>query len=213
MNQVIKLKKLSSLSYFSRNTLSQVLNITDKNLYETIQRWIRKGLLIQLKRGLYVTREYYNNNARKDDYYMFIANKLKEPSYLSLEFILQKYGIISESIFGYSSITLKLKRNYLNEFGTFIYRNITERLFTGFTIQTYGNYEIKEATKMKALFDYLYLKLLRIQAIDLQLLRSYRFNLDKLTKKEEKELLLYCNLTEIKKYINLLSILKDAYDI
>ena len=213
MNQVKNLQFLTTLSYFTRNTLSQIIDIPKKNLYSAIQRWIKNKRLLQLKRGLYVTREYYDKNERKDDYRLFVANKLREPSYLSLEFVLQKYGILSESVFALTSITLKSKRSYKNGLGFFTYKNISSRLFTGFEIKTYGGYEVKEATKMKALFDYLYLKLLRIQKIDSELLESFRLNLEKLKKSELREFLRYCKETQIQKYIDLLPQLRQAYDI
>ncbi len=106
MNQVKNLQFLASLSYFTINTLSQIVDISEKSLYSDILRWIKNKKLLILKRGLYVTREYYDKNARKDDYRLFIANKLREPSYVSLEFVLQKYGILSESVFAITSITL-----------------------------------------------------------------------------------------------------------
>ena len=213
MNQVKNLKSLVKLSYFTRSTLSQLIDLPDKSLYTDIARWVRNKKIMPLKRGLYVMGEYYDKNARKDDYRLFIANKLREPSYISLEFVLQKYGLLSESVFAITSIALKSKRSYKNELGLFTYKNISSKLFTGFEIRTYGGYEVKEATKMKALFDYLYLKLLRIQKINSDLLLSFRLNLEKLKKSESQEFGRYCNQTKIQKYIDLLAILREAYDI
>ena len=61
MNQVKNLEKLENLSYFDKNTLSQVINTSDKTLYDNIQRWLKNNTIVQLKRGLYVTRKYVDS--------------------------------------------------------------------------------------------------------------------------------------------------------
>ncbi len=213
MNQVNKLKQLSELSYFNRTTLQHLYeNISTKSLYENIQRWIDKGYLIQLKKGLYVTKEYLNKTDNKEAYKEFIANKLKFPSYLSLEYVLQKYSIISESTFVYTSISQKTKQTYENKLGVFSYRNIKDELFTGFNITQKGIYKIQEATKAKALFDYMYLKLLNTETFTKELLLSFRLNLDELTKDELQEFDKYCKLTQIQKFQELPKLLKQTYD-
>ena len=181
MNQVEKLKKLENLSYFNKITLQQYCNITDNSLYSNIKRWLKSHRLIQLRKGLYVTSTYLQNLPNKQAYCEFVANKLREPSYLSVEYVLQKYSILTEAVYSFTSITLKSKRAYKNTLGTFFYRNLKDELFCGFTIKSYGHFEIKEATKSKALFDYLYLKTLRISIINKEFLKSLRLNLDEIT--------------------------------
>ncbi|MBL7158861.1 hypothetical protein ISS85_00075 [Candidatus Microgenomates bacterium] len=200
MNQVQNLKKFSDLSYFDKNTLSQFIKLSDKSLYAAINRWIKNGKIIQLKKGLYVTGDYIDKMSGKQAYLDFIANRLKFPSYLSLEYVLQKYSVLSESVFSITSITLKSKRIYRNKLGIFIYRSIRESLFTGYAIKKNNGFEIKEATKAKALFDYLYLKLFRIKSPDKQLLNSFRLNLDEFSSEDKREFDDYCQLLGIKKY-------------
>jgi len=209
MNQVQNLKKLSSLSYFDKNTLSQFVELSDSSLYTIINRWLNNGKIIQLKKGLYVSGDYVDKISAKQAYLEFIANKLNFPSYLSLEYVLQKYSVLSESVFSPTSITLKSKRIYKNQLGTFIYRSIKESLFTGYTIKKNGEFEIKEATKAKALFDYLYLKLFRIRSLDKKLIDSFRLNLGEFDGENKKEFDSYCQLSEIKKYKKLPSLLFD----
>lgn len=210
MNQVKKLKALETLSYFDKNTLAQVIELSDNSLYSNIKRWLKNGLLIQLKKGCYVTRAYYDRLQDKESYLDFIGNKLREPSYLSLECVLQKYSILSEAVYAYTSITLKSKRIYTNQLGTFLYRNICEKLFTGYTIKSYGNFEIKEASKAKALFDYFYLRFYRIFSINKTLLKSLRLNLDEFTKKDFKEFLGYCKLSKKQIFFDLAKLLSKG---
>lgn len=207
MNQVQNLRKLNNLSYFDKNTLSQFIELSDSSLYAAINRWLKKGRIIQLKKGLYVTSDYLDKMSGSQSYLEFIANKLKSPSYLSLEHVLQKYSILSESVFSITSITLKSKRIYKNRLGAFIYRNVRENLFSGYTIKRNDGFEIKEASKAKALFDYLYLKLFRVKSPNKELINSLRLNLDEFTSKDKQEFCSYCQLPEIKKYKALPSLL------
>jgi predicted transcriptional regulator of viral defense system len=214
MNQIKKLSKISNLSYFDTNTLSLIYPELSKNsLYSNIKRWIKKGQLIQIKKGMYVTKEYVLNIQDKSSYKEFLANKIKYPSYLSTEYVLQKYSILSDAIYAYTSVTLKSKNTYTNNFGRYMYRNITRKLFLGYEIKEVGGYEIKEATKAKALFDYLYLKLYRIRNITEDVLLELRLNLDEFEKKDMDEFEKYCKLIGIEKYTNLPNILTKAYDI
>ena len=208
MNQVKKIKKLENLSYFNKDTISQYIDAKTNTLFTDINRWIKNDILIQLKKGFYVTSNYYEKIQNKTLYLEFISNKLREPSYLSLEYILQKYSILTESVYAITSITIKSSRIYKNKLGFFIYRNIKDILFTGFNILESNGFAVKEATKAKALFDWMYLKLLRLKKFDLALLESFRLNLENFKPKEFKEFELYCELTGIKKYLQLASMIK-----
>jgi len=207
MNQVKKLKQVENLSYFDRPTLGQIINVKKKALYENISRWVSQEKLIQLKNGLYVTGKYYNGLENKEAYVEFIANRLRFPSYLSLEYILQKYSLISESVYAYTSVTLKTKNEYQNKLGRFIYRNISKDLFDGFEIKEKNGFEIKQASAAKALFDYLYLKFYRKKNINRALLNSLRLNLEELNSHDKSELERFCQRTNIEKFAKLPSLL------
>ena len=207
MNQVKKLKQVENLSYSNRPTLGQIINVKKKALYENISRWVDQEKLIQLKNGLYVTGKYYNSLENKEAYIEFIANRLRFPSYLSLEYILQKYSLISESVYAYTSVTLKTKKEYQNKLGHFIYRNISRDLFGGFEIKEKNGFEIKQANVAKALFDYLYLKLYRKKDINKALLNSLRLNLEELNSQDKSEFKDFCQKTNIKKFAKLPNLL------
>lgn len=200
MKQVNKLKNLENLSYFGKGAISQYIDIKTESLSVDINRWIKEGTLIQFKKGLYTTSNYFERVNDKSLYIEFIANKLRTPSYLSLEYMLQKYSILSEAVYSITSITTKAGRSYDNTLGLFLYRNIKESLFTGFDIMDYNDFKIAQATKAKALFDWLYLKFLRTQNINLAILESLRLNIDDFKSKDFKEFKSYCEMSDIKKY-------------
>ena len=119
MKQVNKLKNLENLSYFGKSTISQYVDIKAESLSADINRWIKEGVLIQLKKGLYTTTNYFERINNKSLYSEFIANKLRTPSYLSLEYVLQKHSILSEAVYSITSITSKAGRSYNNTLGLF----------------------------------------------------------------------------------------------
>jgi len=200
MKQVSKLKNLENLSYFGKSAIFQYIDIKPASLSVNINRWIKEGTLIQLKKGLYTTSNYFERVKNKSLYLEFIANKLRTPSYLSLEYILQKHSILSEAVYSVTSVTNKAGRAYNNSLGLFFYRNIKESLFTGFDIIDYNGFQIAQATKAKALFDWLYLKLLRAKNINLATLESLRLNVDGFKSKDFREFKKYCEMAKIKKY-------------
>ena len=78
MNQVKKIKKLENLSYFNKDTISQYIDVKTNTLFTDINRWIKNDILIQLKKGFYVTSNYFEKLQNKTLYLEFISNKLKE---------------------------------------------------------------------------------------------------------------------------------------
>lgn len=210
MNKISKLSILNSASFFTKNTLKAVVEGSSEAISANVARWIKNGNLISLKKGLYVTKEYLTQNKNNQDYSEFIANILKKPSYLSGEYILQKYGILSESVFSITSVTLKKTRSYSNKIGVFLYSKITNNLFIGFDIISKSGFEIKEATKTKALFDFLYFRLRTVSEINQEIIDSFRLNLESLTAKDFKEFQSYIDISAIKKFVNIVDYLKQT---
>lgn len=200
MNQVKNLKKLATLSYFDKNTLSQFMALSDNSLYANIKRWLRLRDLIALKKGLYVTQDYVRSLKGTTAYAEFMANKLREPSYLSMEYVLQRHNMLTEAVFGWTSITLKSKRIYTNPLGAFGYRNIKEVLFTGFEIRSADGFDIRIARKAKALFDFFYFKLFKTRVITPEILESFRLDFDGFSKADLVEFTKYCKLSGIQKF-------------
>jgi len=213
MNQLVNLSKLSTASFFDKETLQLATGIDDNSLYSNIKRWLRKGILIQLKRGLYVTKDYILTLNNNEPYLEFVANTIKTPSYISGEYVLQKYGMLTESVFSITSVSLKSTNIFQNKLGTFTYSNIKKSLLNGFTIIRKDGFDIKQATKSKALFDYLYFRLWRLPEISKDYLKSLRINLCEFTDADLLEFNSYIYLAKLKKLESLPKLLKEiSYD-
>lgn len=181
------LEKLDSLPCFSKKNLKLFQDNSDFSFDKNIQNWLKKGLIKKLKNGLYVTKNYFLNQKNKTDYVEFIAGKLVYPSYLSCEYVLQKYNILTEAIYTITSITTKTTRSIENFLGNFKYYNLKPELFIGFDKKS--NYF--QASKAKALFDYIYLKKNNIKNIE-----DLRLNTDEINKQDWLEFKKYIKISK-----------------
>ncbi|HSH52247.1 MAG TPA: hypothetical protein VK982_11050 [Bacteroidales bacterium] len=119
-----------------------------------ITRWQKKGLIIKLRQGYYAFPEYKNSA----DISLYIANKLYQPSYISLHTALSFYGIISEMVTSITSVSTLKTATFKNPLGKYVYKRIKENLFFGFDLKTLSNRRaMKLATPEKAILDLLYL--------------------------------------------------------
>jgi len=102
LKQLVDTKK----TIFSVDDLRQIWQIKNKNYLKTIvARLFKSGKITRIKRGIYAISNNYNIYE--------LANKIKSPSYISLETILQKKGIIfqdySNSVYAISNNTISIK--------------------------------------------------------------------------------------------------------
>ena len=152
-----------------------------------LERWRVRKLLIKLRRGAFLL----NTTDRKGDpSRTYIANQLYGPSYVSLEYALQFYGLIPERVNDLTSVTTRKTMRFTNEIGTFIYQHIKPKVFRAFKM-------LKDETGLvffiaepeKALIDFFYLNLNKLQTEDEKIFEeSYRLqNLEVLKMKKVME--------------------------
>lgn len=148
-----------------------------------LTRWEKKGLILKLRRGIYLLNPF---DRKIDPSKFYLANKLYEPSYISLESALSLYDIIPERTLSTTSVTTKKTARFENKAGDFIYQHIKPCSFKGFIlIHEDSGLEAFVAKPEKAVVDFLYLNLKEFGKDPLDRLReSYRFqNLDTLKRK------------------------------
>ena len=146
------------------------LNNPDKKISELE----RKGLIIRIKRNLYVVSPKVHNREISSE---LVANHLYGPSYISLESALSYHGLIPERVYSMRSVCTKLHKQYETPLGRFEYIKIPERYFPiGIHQETINNsYSFLIATPEKALCDKIITsKNLKIQSI--KAMRDYLEN-------------------------------------
>jgi hypothetical protein len=87
---------------------------------------IRKGVIIRVKKGLYVFGRGY---ARKPYSREILANLMYGPSYVSLEYALHYYSLIPERVETVTSVTCARARRFSTPVGLFVYREIPVRAY------------------------------------------------------------------------------------
>ena len=116
-----------------------------------INRDVIQGKLFPLVKGIYETNP--NTNGSR------LAQFIYGPSYLSFDYALAEYGLIPEAVYVFTCATFNKKKikTYTNKFGTFIYRDVPNNVFSyGVMVNVDGNYAYHIATPEKALCDKLY---------------------------------------------------------
>lgn len=148
-----------------------------KTIQNQLQLWTEKKLLIRLKRGIYKVQFPEGGPIIPD---MYIANRMYEPSYISLETALSFYSVIPGVAAEVTSVTTKQTKSFTNEIGSFKYRSCKRGTYYGYGIMPYAGYNIFIAEKEKAVVDFIYFKLR--DGEEFNLLGEERFDEEKLNK-------------------------------
>ncbi len=194
---------VKKMPYFTMQSLLS-LSIESKHLKVILSRMKKRGEIVSLKKGVYSTSEYIEDVKRSDHYtaYLeFLANIIYSPSYLSGEYILSEHGVLSESFYGFSSVTVKKTNKISNELGSFYYYSVKEDLFCGFKGKKIGDTVVYKATLAKALFDFLYLR--KNSVVNDSYLSSLRLNTQQISRKDIKEFNGYVKKEGSKKMIKI----------
>jgi len=180
-NKFMKYHELTSIikgPVFSRNDLA----FSGHTVHDyQLSLWVKKGYLIRLKNGVYAFRREMEKLRGED-----VAFLLCQPSYLSLESALAQYGFIPEIVYAFTSITSRVTRTFENPIGRFIYRHVKSELFWGYVeMKTeHGLYLLAEPEK--ALLDYFYLNLGRINNVsDFESIRLSQEEMEKTLVREK----------------------------
>lgn len=158
VNQTIFSAKIKgkTIPIFSPNQVMALFGLSKTATDALLHRYTKSGFITRLKRGLYAFPD-----ALPPD--VFIANKLYEPSYVSLEFALSYYGVIPETVYTITSITTKATRRF--EFGgkVFTFRRVKKQPFTGYESAKQNGINFLIADPEKAFVDAQYFRLFEDQ--------------------------------------------------
>ncbi len=151
MNRIQVQEKLknSGLIVFTPREFYDVFGISPKTGSVFISRNLKSGLFVKLRNNYYMLKDSHPS-------LHLIANKLYQPSYISLETALSHYGIIPEVVYAATSITTKPTREFKTPRGVFSYQRIKKEVFTGYSPVTLEGHVVLLAEPEKALADYLY---------------------------------------------------------
>ena len=209
----MKLEYLSSLEsfpYFTIEAVKQLLgdeSVAAGTIRTALYRWMKAGQIIQLKKGVYMTRRFFELHGAHIDFLPMISAILIPQSYLSLEFILQRNDVLTEMTYPVTAVTLKQTRVFENKLGTFSYRNIKAELYQGYSFSEYMGIPIARATLAKALFDFLYLRPGRGSS---DLAEDLRLNLEDFSENDKDEFAGFVEISNSRKMNHILKNLRKT---
>ena len=200
MKQTILLA-FERLPYFTIEGFRQIAadQLADEAHARTaLYRWVKAGHLISLKKGVYMHQRFFEQHRQDPAFSPMISAILLPQSYLSLEYILQQHGILTEITYPVTAITTKNTRTITNALGTFVYRHIQPALYLGFQIMEAFGVSYARASVAKALFDYLYLRPLPddLDPQHFNFSEELRLNLEEFTRKEQEEFVGYIGVSD-----------------
>jgi len=168
---VQRLKEIGK-AYYTVSDLEKILEQKRQILYVTLNRLVKQKVLERLKRDVYISSEMDLSPEK-------IANELYNPSYLSFESALSKYGIMSQIPYVVTFATLKSTKRFKIGKEEIEFRKLNEKFFFGYKLES--GYYI--AGKEKAVLDQLYLiskglaksdlKEWDLDGLDLKIIRNY----------------------------------------
>lgn len=127
----------------------------------------KKSYLYQIKRGLYFNLKSKHIESTP---YEIIANSIYYPSYISMEWALQHYGLIMDRVNAVTSVTLKRSKDFKTPYAPFSFKHISKNRYpTGYVIKANNAGDsFLIARPEKALVDYVSIKAknLKINTVD-----------------------------------------------
>jgi predicted transcriptional regulator of viral defense system len=149
--KVFELNKIRK-PYFGYEEIARVRGIGLASAKVTASRYVRQGLLLRLKKNLYVLREAWNAASKEDKFRL--ANLGQSPSYISLMSALEYYEITTQMQQDFfESVAVKRTKEIQVNGSVFRYSKIEKTLYFGFKKEK-GFFM---ATPEKALLDAFYL--------------------------------------------------------
>ena len=169
--------KFSDFIVFTQRQIKQLEpDFNDGLLY----RWQKKGYIKKICKGHYIFCEQ-----KIDELILFhLANKIYEPSYISMEQAFSYYNLIPETVYGITSISTKKTQIIKSSVATFYYNNLKPDLFWGYKLISYDGINIKIAEIEKCILDYLKLK---AHINSTEQFRGLRIDLENLRKQVDLE--------------------------
>jgi predicted transcriptional regulator of viral defense system len=187
------LEQLKPLPYFGKNTVRQLgkqLGLKDGSVDTYISRFLKYKEIYPLKKGIYVSADFFEKNRNDVSYPFYLANIIRTPSYVSSWAALQYYNLATEAIRSITSVTVKTTKNYETKAGNFSYQSIDKKLFSDFS-HVKGKFDFFIAPPAKALFDLLYFKTRQFRGVSLEkvklLIEDLRIDFDDIDKAEQEK--------------------------
>lgn len=165
LNPILVQNELSRKKIFIFTPLEfeRLFGVSSKATTSFIFDHTRKNLFSKLRNGLYAL----TSNLPSE---LLIANKLYQPSYISLEYALSYHHLIPETVYTITSATTKPTREFEALDKIYHYYKIKKEAFLGYEPKKIDGVTVLIAEPEKALVDYLYFVSLKKKALNERLI-------------------------------------------
>ncbi|MDP3150355.1 MAG: hypothetical protein Q8N83_14630 [Ignavibacteria bacterium] len=150
MNYLTFAKELKNYPAF---TLKETEKLTGKVYNHRLVDWQKKGYIKRIANGVYV----FADEPLDEMHLFYLANKIYESSYISLETAFAYYGFIPEAVYRITSVSSKKTSVFQHDNIVFSYRTIRPSYNFGYSLVRWKNVTIKIAEPEKAMIDFFYL--------------------------------------------------------
>ncbi|MCX5666225.1 MAG: hypothetical protein NT036_04185 [Candidatus Omnitrophica bacterium] len=175
-----KLKGIKRI-YFGCEEISKALGITSESARVTANRYFKQGILLRVKRNIYVLKDRWEALTREEKF--GIANLVQVPSYVSLMSALDYYEITTQVQRDFIESIAVRRTKEINISGTALhFKKINKSLYFGFIREK--NFFI--ATPEKAFLDAMYLTSFSRYNLDISSIDRDRLNMVKIKVIAEK---------------------------
>ncbi|MBI3016409.1 MAG: hypothetical protein HYY62_00175 [Deltaproteobacteria bacterium] len=131
-----------------------------KNSRKKIFDLTQKGYLFLIKRSHYLN---FKSEEFKEVQLECFANVLYFPSYISAEWALQYYGLLTDRVQTITSVTTRRSQQFKTPMGVFAFEHLDKRRYPyGYFMQTSNQKSFLIARPDKALLDYVNLRIKKI---------------------------------------------------
>jgi len=182
--QLLNLLRIHKLRIFTTRDIITLTDRTQTAVTQSLYRLEKQGMLMRIKRGVWVNKLIANFNPFEAVPYLTAPS----PAYLSLYSALADYGVVEEIPHIIYAVTAHLPKKYSTPAGTFHIHHLNKRLIWGYEVKQLheGSYPI--ADPEKAFLDLVYLSLVPRSPIQRVHKRSkkWKLNLGKLKEYAEK---------------------------
>lgn len=200
MNYINFAKELKCFPAFSRKDTEK---LSEKVYDHRLADWQKKGYIKRVANGIYI----FADDTLDDMNLFYLANRIYEPSYISLESAFSYYSFIPEAVYRITSVATKKKSHFKYDNIVFSYRKISPKYNFGYTLLLWRNTAIKIAEPEKAIIDYFYLN---AELKTISQIEEMRFNLFSLKERIDwQKIDNYLQLYENKALTNRICLLKD----
>lgn len=123
-NAELQLKSFGNIPVMHQTLLSVLNGYKTPN--NKISRWLEEGVLLPVKRGMYVASPELTG---KPIVRLLVANLLYGPSCVSLDYALWHHGLIPEKVLEVTSVTTRRSQTLETDVGRFSYQHLPDGLY------------------------------------------------------------------------------------